>query len=282
MISNMQDYSKIPLFTGVDEEGGTVVRISGNKSFGVKKLPAMASIGNTNDPEEAHEVGAEAGELLKKYGFNVNFAPVADIMAEGADNDIGTRAFSSDPKLAAKMTKAYVEGIKEQGVCAMLKHFPGSGNASADPHNGYSQITKTHDELAAADFLPFTAGIEAGADFVMISHITAVELTDGEEVPSTLSSHIINDILRNELGFEGLVITDSLEMGAITEKYDSGSAAVKAVAAGADIILMPEELEAAHTAVVKAVEDGRISEARINESVKKILEKKLEMGIFDL
>lgn len=282
MISNSQSYSEIPLFIGVDEEGGKVTRISHNKEFGVKKLPAMGSIGNTNDPEEAREVAKEAGELLSRYGFNVNFAPVADVRDEGAQNEIGDRSFSSDAELAAQMTEAYVQGLTDTGLCSVLKHFPGSGSSSADSHKSYSQITKTYEELSAVDFVPFKTGIKAGADFVLLSHAAAVNLTDSGSVPSSMSQTVINDILKNELGFRGIVITDSLEMGAVTEQYGSGEAAVNCIKAGADMILMPVDIDAAYDAVMQAVRSNEISEEQIDESVKKILGKKIEKGIMSI
>ena len=167
------------------------------------------------------------------------------------------------------MVTNVVNGIEEADVSSCLKHFPGLGSTSADTHDGRVELDKTLDDLRASDFVPFQQGIEAGADFVMVSHVTAPAL-DEDSVPSSLSGKVITDILRGELGFEGVVITDALDMDSITEYYTPGEAAVMAVEAGADMLLMPEDFEEAYQAVLDAVQEGRISEERIDESLERI------------
>jgi len=179
------------------------------------------------------------------------------------------RAFGSDAQTVGDMVANMVEGIEGTGVSSCLKHFPGIGSADEDTHDGRVEITKTLEEMRQTDFIPFKSGIEAGADFVMVSHVTASAL-DEDGVPSSLSEKVITDILREELGFEGVVITDALDMTAITDYYTPGEAAVKAVEAGADMLLMPEDFNEAYEALLAAVQDGTISEERIDESLRRI------------
>ena len=280
MIKNTQEYSPIPLFISVDEEGGLVSRLGSNTEMGTTKHPPMQVIGATNNPDEAYKIGEQLAEDLKSIGFNVDFAPVADVLINPDNQEIGNRSFGSDPNLVSEMVTSLVEGLEDNGVSATLKHFPGHGSTTVDSHTGYSASARTLDELRNNEFLPFKAGIDVGADFIMISGMTLINATD-EKVPCSLSKEVVTDILITELGYEGIIITDSFKMGAITEQYSSGDAAVKAVEAGVDMILMPENLSEAHNALLLAVQNEQLSEERINKSVKKILTKKLENGILN-
>ncbi len=268
MLANTVSMSSYPIFLAVDEEGGEVSRVA-NSKVEVDKVEDMASIGASGDASKALEAGTAIGSYLAEIGFNVDFAPVADVTAEGAESALGNRAFGSDPQLVGEMAAGVVEGLEGAGVSACLKHFPGLGSTSEDTHEGRVEIGKTADELRATDFVPFSAGIEAGVDFVMVSHATVPAL-DEDNVPSSLSKKVITDTLRGELGFEGVVITDALDMTAITDYYTPEEAAVMAVEAGADMLLMPEDFEKAYNAVLAAVQDGTISEERINESLDRI------------
>lgn len=267
MLSNTVTMSNYPIFLAVDEEGGEVSRVA-NSSIEVEKADAMAAIGAEGDASKAREAGETIGSYLKELGFNVDFAPVADVAA-GDDSVLGSRTFGSDPQLVKEMVTNMVEGIEGTGVSACLKHFPGLGSTTEDTHDGRVEITKSLEELQAADFAPFQAGIEAGADFVMVSHATAPALDDNN-VPSSLSRKVITDTLRNELGFQGVIITDALDMTAITDYYTPEEAAVMAIEAGADMLLMPEDFEKAYGAVLAAVQEGKITEERIDESLERI------------
>lgn len=267
MLANTVSMSRYPIFLSVDEEGGEISRVA-NSNVEVTKVDDMATIGAGGDTSQAYEAGANIGSYLKELGFNVDFAPVADVTTEGETSALGNRSFGSDSQLVGDMVSNVVNGIEGAGVSSCLKHFPGLGSTSADTHEGRVELDKTLDELRASDFVPFQQGIEAGADFVMVSHVTASSLDDS--VPSSLSEKVITDILRGELGFEGVVITDALNMTAITEYYTSGEAAVMALEAGADVLLMPEDFEEAYQAVLTAVQEGRISEERIDESLERI------------
>ncbi len=268
MLANTSSMSNYPIFLAVDEEGGDVSRVA-NSSVEVTKVEDMAAIGAGGDASQAYEAGKTIGSYLKEIGFNVNFAPVADVTQEGVESALGNRSFGSDPQIVGEMVSNAVSGIEESGVSACLKHFPGLGSAAEDTHEGRVEIEKTAEELRAVDFAPFSAGIEAGADFVMVSHATVPAL-DEDDVPSSLSRKVITDTLRGELGFEGVVVTDALDMTAITDYYTPEEAAVMAIEAGADMLLMPEDFEKAYNAVLAAVQDGTISEERIDESLDRI------------
>ena len=275
MLANLQAYSKYPLFLGVDEEGGSLVaRVANSGTISVPTFPNMMEIGNTGNPEEAYEVGRTIGTCLKDLGFNLDFAPIADVLVNPENQVIGERAFGSDAELVAKMVKRVVEGLQEQEVSAVLKHFPGHGGTEADSHEGTAILNRTLEELRSEEFLPFQSGIEAGADMIMVGHISVPEVT-GDDTPATLSETVITDLLRNELGFDGIIITDSMSMGAIVDHYGPGEAAVQVIRAGGDMILMPQDFVEARQAVLEAVYQQEITEERINESLRRIYRIKL-------
>ncbi len=278
MLKNSQSYSQIPLFLGVDEEGGLVSRVGANSAMGTTYFPDMAQYGQAGDTEAVYQVGQTLGRELSDLGFNLDFAPVADIVTNPDNTEIGNRSFSSDPEIASQMVSALVTGLQEKKVLSCLKHFPGHGSTSADSHSGLSVSSRTSDELRQAELLPFSAGIDAGSAFVMISHMSLPNVV-GDNTPCDLSYTIVTELLREELGFDGLIITDSHAMGAITQYYTSAEAAIAAVKAGVDMILMPANLEEAAVAVMRAVEKGEISEEQIDESVYRILHTKYTFGI---
>ena len=267
MLSNTATMSNYPIFLAVDEEGGDISRVA-NSKVEVEKVDSMATIGSQGDTAKAREAGTAIGAYLKEIGFNVDFAPVADV-SSGEDSVLRDRAFGTDPQLVKEMVSNAVGGIEDNGISACLKHFPGVGSTTEDTHDGRVEITKSLEEMRASDFVPFQAGIEAGVDFVMVSHATAPALDDNN-VPSSLSRKVITDTLRGELGFQGVIITDALDMTAITDYYTPEEAAVMAIEAGADMLLMPEDFEKAYGAVLAAVQEGKITEERINESLERI------------
>ena len=254
----------------VDEEGGRVARIANNGNFDVPKYESMAAIAESGDPEEAFRAAFAIGSYVRRYGFDVDFAPVADVNTNPDNVVIGARAFSDDPETAAGFVVRYLAGLDSAKVVGSLKHFPGHGDVKTDTHSGYAETNKTWDEMLRCEMIPFKAGIEAGARMVMTAHIAAPKVT-GDELPSTLSSAILQDKLRGELGFDGVIVTDAMDRGAITSQFGGGEAAVMAIAAGADVVLCPKDLPEAFDAVVQAVESGEISESRIDESVRRIL-----------
>ena len=267
MLSNTVSMSKYPVFLAVDEEGGTVSRVA-NSNIEVIQVDDMATVGAGGDTSAAYETGVTIGSYLSALGFNLNFAPVADVAASEDGGVLGSRVFGMDANVCADMASNVVSGMQSTGVSACLKHFPGIGSAEEDTHDGRVEISKTAEELRASDFIPFQQGIGAGADFVMVGHVTVPALD--AEMPSSLSKAVITNVLRGELGFNGVIITDALNMSAITEYYTPEEAAVLAIEAGADMILMPEDFEAAYNGLLTAVREGTISEERINESLKRI------------
>lgn len=280
LIAGLQQSSPVPVLIGIDEEGGVVARLANSPGFDLPQYESAASMG-AQGTDEVRAMSAEIGAYLAGYGINLDFAPVADVNTNPDNPVIGTRAFSSDPQEAADCVNAAVEGFSRAGVLCCLKHFPGHGDTAGDSHDGTVYTEKTMEELRACEFLPFEAGIRAGAPLVMVGHIAAPNAVKGEEsdLPATFSRALITDVLRDELGFAGVVVTDSLAMGAITETYTPGEAAVLALQAGADLLLMPAGLAQAYDGVLAAVEDGRLTEERIDESVARILALKQQAGL---
>lgn len=259
----------VPPFLAIDEEGGSVARI-GNSSIEVPYVGSMGSAGAAGDPEAAYEAGSTIGAYLKELGYNLDFAPDADVLIDPANVTIGDRSFGSDPALCGQMVHRYVDGLHEYGIASCIKHFPGLGDTESDTHTGSAWSSRTIEDYRGAEFLSFAGGIDAGTEMVMISHLSNSELS-GSDIPASLNKTIITDILRGELGYDGIVITDSLRMGAVTERFGSAEAAVAAVEAGADILLMPSDFFAARQGILDAVREGQISEERIDESLFRIL-----------
>lgn len=279
MLSAMQSYAQessgVGVFLSVDEEGGTVARVA--DQLGTTKLHDMAYYGDHSDPDEAYAIGCTIGSDLRQFGFNLDFAPVADV-ALHADNELGDRIFSSDADIVGDMVAGVVSGLQGTGVSATLKHFPGLGAGDGNTHyDDFVLIDRSLSELSSEEFVPFQAGIDAGADFIMVGH--QVTVAAGDQLPSDLSYTVVTTWLKEKLEFTGIIITDAQNMESITENYSPASAAVQAVSAGVDMILMPLDLSNAVNGICEAVESGTITEERINESVRKILTQKSEMGL---
>lgn len=281
MLSNMQEIARertgLPVFLCVDEEGGSVARIAGNDAFGVTDVGNMSDIGASGDVQNAYNAGSTIGSYLAALGFNVDFAPVADVLTNPDNQVIGQRSFGSDAQTVAGMVTSELQGLSAAGVYGMVKHFPGHGGTSGDSHDGAVSTDKTLEELMAEELVPFQSAIDGGVNFVMVGHISAPNVT-GDNAPATLSKVLITDVLRGQMGYNGIVITDAMNMEAITGFYNSDKAAVLAVTAGADMILMPADYNTAYTGILNAVNDGTITEERINESVTRIVKAKLAMG----
>lgn len=280
LIDDMQSTSTTPLFIAVDEEGGLVSRITKSPQMHGTVFPNNSVIGETKNPDIARQVASAIAKEISSLGFNMNFAPVADINTNPDNPVIGVRAYGNNAEVVSSMVSAAVIGIQDNAVSSVLKHFPGHGDTSTDSHYGAASVTHTKERLFSTELLPFIAGIQKGVDCVMTAHILTPEIP-GENVPATLKPEILTGIIRDELGFEGLIITDALNMGAITDYYTPGEAAVKAILAGADILLMPQNLDEAFSSVKKAYSDGVISIERIDESVERILRTKYKRGLFD-
>ena len=266
MIDNTKLYSKYPLFIAVDEEGGKVSRIADAEL--ADRVDSAKMIGETGDAGNAYQAGVTIGTYLTELGFNLNFAPVADL--SNVENSImAQRAYGSDAAAVSPFVTSMMQGLTEQGVTACLKHFPGIGSSTQDTHDGLASTDRSLEEFRANEFVVFQAGIDAGANMIMVGHMSAPALA-GDNTPSSLSKAVVTDILRDEMNYKGVIISDALNMSAISEYYSSEQAAVMALKAGCDMILMPENFQEAYEGVIQAVADGTISEERINDSLRRI------------
>ncbi len=274
MLTNTARYAQercgFPIFLSVDEEGGQVARIGSNPAFGTETFGNMSELGARGDTQEAYQAGVKIGAYLRDLGFNMDAAPDVDVLTNPNNEVVRYRSFGSDPELVAQMGAAQLQGLNEQGIIGMYKHFPGHGGTAEDSHAGYASAAETLEELKAQALVPFQDGIDQGIRVIMVSHISCPNVT-GDNTPATLSSMLITDVLREQMGFDGMVITDALNMGAITDQYSPDQAAVAALNAGADMLLMPADFQTAYQGVLQAVADGTVTEERIDESVARIL-----------
>jgi len=268
MLANTVAMSKYPMFYTVYEEGGDVTSLAA-AGLDVKTFDSMYKIGATADTANAYNLGNTIGLYLKDYGFNLDLAPVTDIVTSVDTSFMKERSFGSDPTVVGAMVSSCVQGFTDAGISSCLKHFPGQGNATEDTTNAYSVLDLSYKELQEKELIPFVEGIKAGAEFVMMSHVTVPQIT-GDSTPSSLSKAMITDVLRGDLGFDGVVITDALNKKAITDYYTTDQAAVMAIQAGADMIMLPDDFATAYQAILTAVQNGTITEDRINESLHRI------------
>ena len=260
----------IPLFLSTDQEGGMVERMPPE----IQKLP------NAYDVSDPAAFGSALGAECAAFGLNTDFAPSLDIWSNPNNTVIGRRAFGSDAETVTQRGLACLTAMEESGTIPVVKHFPGHGDTDTDSHVGLPVVDKTREELLEMELLPFQAAIDAGAPAVMVAHILMTQLDP--DLPASLSPAVVTDLLRGELGFGGVVFTDDLTMGAITQNYGLGEAAVLAVEAGCDMLLVchgRDSVDAARSALLEAAASGRISQARLDESVRRILSLKLEYGV---
>lgn len=271
-IASWQEASDIPMLIGVDEEGGTVNRISTNTEFRSEPFKSSQELYKEGGFDLIYEDTITKANFLKELGINVNFAPVVDV-STNPDDYIYKRSFGKNANLTSEYAEVVVRAMKESNIASVLKHFPGYGN-NTDTHTGIAIDNRTLETFKENDFLPFEAGIKAGANIVLVSHNIVTNMDSNN--PASLSTRV-HEILRNDLGFAGVIITDDLYMDAISKNYDS-SVAVLAILAGNDLICTTD-FESQIPEVIAAVEDGTISIDRINESVRRILELKLELNL---
>ena len=269
----LQHQNPINMFMGVDEEGGIVNRISLYPQYRAVPFHSPQSLYQEGGFDLVSSDTLEKCNLLRSIGLNMNFAPVVDV-PETTDDYIYERSFGTDPELTAQYAQTVVSVMKEEKIASVLKHFPGYGN-NEDTHTGVAIDERSLESFYERDFIPFSAGIEAGADLVLITH-TIVKNID-EFTPASLSS-AVHEILRNDLGFEGVIITDDLFMQGVRDLYSDEEAAIQAVISGNDLICTTN-YEVQIPAVIQAVKDGKINEERIDESVLRILNCKLKLGI---
>ena len=273
MIDNSQKYSSIGLFVATDEEGGVVNRLM--DTVGTTYIGSMYYYKDDGD-ETAYENAYTIANDMSALGFNLDFAPVADVWSNPDNTVIGERAYSDDYAQAAELVGNAVKGFNDGGVMCTRKHFPGHGDTAEDSHYSSAYVHRTKEEIMADEMQPFRSGIEAGAEFVMVGHLIVPDI---DEVPATLSYKIATGILREELKFEGVAITDSFEMESIADNYSVDDAVVMSVKAGMDMILQPKDMASAVNSIEQAVADGELSEDRIDESVRRILTLKESRGL---
>ena len=279
MLANVKqfyaDAGNVAPFIAVDEEGGTVVRVADNEAFGAQDVGDASALGSAGDTEAAKRAAEQIADYLMPLGFNLDFAPVADVVDPLRSDTMGLRSFSSDAAVAADMVRAEVEGFRDKKMLCCAKHFPGIGAAAGDSHEGAITIEATNEELETVDLVPFRAAIEAGVPMIMVGHVSLPNIV-GDSTPAPLSSAVVQGMLRDSLGYTGIIVTDSLSMGAITDYYTPAEAAVAALNAGCDIPLMPERLDEAYQGVLSAVQLGELTEERLDESLTRILTAKQE------
>lgn len=300
MTDNLQSYSEeisgLPLFLAAAEEGGSASVLGNNDNLDEyyensysddgsdyssssansvhSGAPSMSEIGRKDDSTNAYEAGKSIGSLMSAYGLNLDLAPVADVLS-GNSTGIGNRTFGTDAQTVSDMALEVIRGIQEEDVNAAMKYFPGYGAASSNM-SGFPVINSSLDELKKKEFLPYSNAIAQGMDFVMVGHISVPNVT-GDDTPASLSEKMISEVLRKDLGFKGIVMTDYLNDKTIVKNYSAADAAVKAIQAGADLLLEPDDLEAAYEGVLKAVKKGDITEDRLDESIYRIFRVKLSM-----
>src|SRR6266702_3464878 len=273
-LNTLQRRSRLPLLVSADLEWGAGMRLLGGTAF-----PQIMAVGATGDPKDAYAIGEAAAIEGRAVGIHVNFAPDADLNNTPLNPIINVRSFGESPGAVARLVQEYVRGLQDHGMLATLKHFPGHGDTRQDSHIGLPVITVDYARLDSLELVPFRAGIAAGAGVVMSAHIAFPAFT-GSDDPATLSPAVLTGLLRDSLHFQGLVVTDALMMGAIATRYGAGEAAVRAFAAGSDMLLMPADTDSALTAMVAAVDAGRLSTERLDASVRRVLEVKRRLGLF--
>ena len=269
-IKAINEQNKTPLFLSIDQEGGRVSRLPGS----LKTIPTNELIGNVNEPKFSYGIGKIIGNELKQFGFNLDYAPVMDVNSNPDNPVIGDRSFSSNPNVVKKLGVETMKGLQSEDIVTVIKHFPGHGDTSVDSHLQLPKVNKSVEDLKKTELIPFKGAIEEGVDMVMIAHILLPQLDDK---PASLSPKIINGLLRNQMGYEGVVITDDMTMKAITNHYGIEQASVDSIKAGSDLILVAHnynKVVAVMKTIKAAVENGEISEERINESVERIIELK--------
>ena len=274
LLNRLQAISRVPLLNTADFEAGVGFRISGATAF-----PRAMAFGAAGDEKLAFEAGRVTGVEARAIGVHVNFAPVVDVNNNPRNPVINTRSFGEDPERVARLAAAYVRGLQAGGVLATLKHFPGHGDTDMDSHLGLPVIQKPLAELEKMELRPFRALIAAGSDAVMSAHIEVPPLDPAPQTPGTLSRPIVTDLLRGQLGFKGLIYTDSMSMAGVTALYSPAEAAARAVKAGTDLVLHPPDDEEAIAGIKAAVEKGEVPIAQIDASVTRILEAKARLGL---
>jgi len=267
-VNDIKSYSSLPFIVATDQEGGRVQRLQLLTDVEPTYVPPMSDVGDTNDIDIAYDVGKVIAEEVRTLGINVVFAPVVDVFSNIDNTVIGNRSFGSDTDIVTRLALSVSKGLEDNGVVSTFKHFPGDGDSSIDCHSSLSIIYKSSEEIDSQELIPFKSAILNGTNMIMTAHIALPNIT-GDNTPSTMSKEIVTGILRDKLGFDGIVISDALNMKALTNNYSDEEIYIKTVSAGVDILLMPRDARLA----IESIKNN-ISEDRINESVRRILKFK--------
>ncbi len=271
--------SSLPMFVSVDQEGGSVVRLKRDALV----VPSAMALGAADDPELARRVGRQLGEDLHWWGFNMNLAPVLDVNSNPRNPVIGVRSFGGDPARVGEVGVGYITGLGEAGVIAVAKHFPGHGDTDVDSHYAMPVLHHDRARLENIELRPFSRAFAAGLPAIMTAHIALPKIAESRDVPATVSAKVLTGVLREELGWDGLVITDGLEMDGIVRQFGAGEAAVRAVVAGADMVMVlwfPEKKKEVQRALLDAVASGRLPMERLDQAVRRVLEQKARFSVF--
>lgn len=275
-LNTLQRMARLPLLVAADFEAGTAFRLAGGTGF-----PTNMGVGAGGREADAYQMGRVIAEEGRALGVHLGFTPVADVNSNPDNPIINTRSFGGDPALVARLVAAQVRGMQEHGMVAVVKHFPGHGDTDTDSHIGLPAIDADWRRLTSQELVPFRAAVTAGAGGIMSAHIALPRLDQGRIRPATMVPEILTGVLRDSLGFDGLIVTDALDMGAVVRDYGPAEAAVQALLAGADVLLMPTDPRAAVEAVARAVEEGRVTMDRLDRSVRRMLEHKERFGLFE-
>ena len=273
LINDIKNTANIPMFIAIDQEGGRVQRLKSLTDINVTDIPSMLEVGKTNDPKVAYDLGVVIAEELRALGINMDFAPVIDVIDSDDNKVIGNRSFGKDKYLVAKMGVNLAKGLEENNVIAVYKHFPGHGSTIVDSHYYLPVVNKNKEELLDSDLVPFKEAIKNDAEVIMTAHLALPNITN-DDVPASLSKVLVTDLLKKELGYNGLVVTDALNMKALTNNYSEQEIYELAINAGVDILLMPNSLDSAINLIKDSISKGNIKEEQIDSSVKKILKLK--------
>lgn len=277
-LNDVKNATSIKSMISVDQEGGRVQRL--DERVGFEKYPPMAEIGKTNNVEVAFELGARMGQELKSIGVDMDMAPVLDIFSNPENRVIADRAFGTNSEIVKKMAFAYADGLKKENIIAVGKHFPGHGDTAKDSHIDLPVIDKDLETLKRLELIPFIEAVNKKLPGLMVAHIAVPKVT-GDTMPSSLSKIMISDLLRDDMGYQGLIMPDSLKMKALSNYFTNEDIYLRCVQAGNDFLLMPQDIKEAYETIYRKVDEGVISEDRINQSVYKILSTKFDYGFLD-
>lgn len=273
LIEEIEKTSKIPYLLATDQEGGRVQRLSKLEDKNITLIPQMKELGKRENKKLAYNVGKVIAEELQVFGINMNFAPVIDVLSNSNNQVIGDRSFGTSKEIVSELGISLAKGLMDHGVIPVYKHFPGHGNTEVDSHYDLPLISKTKEELLENDLIPFQNAIQNGAEVIMIGHLAVPNISN--DIPASLSKVLISDLLKQEMNYKGLVITDALNMKAITNRYEPKEIYEMAINAGVDLLLMPKDPLEAMNKIKESIEKGTIKESQIDQSVKKILNLKL-------